>query len=570
MASTRDYVQQAGGHYAHADRLTQLEYSPGVPTDAMVRMRALRRLVSGPLAILAVLAAAASPAAAKPPHAGSLDRSFGERGRVLLDLPGERMRPRAMLVQPDGRIVVAGYITDSPSLFDSGAFYGRALAIRLMPDGSLDRSFGAGGVARIQVGSPVAITGVGIQPDGSLLLAGIAHDEPGRDLGAVVRLRPDGAVDTGFGTGGLATVEPENITTLASVNALPRVVVHPDGRILVAGYQRAYDVHDAVDPFMARLLANGAPDPTFDENGAARAGPQRPAAIAPQPDGDLVVLGTNDYFFGHGAFSAYRVTPGVNRFPVAQLPAPDMARAYEWKRPVTAAAVQAQPDGGVLFTGGVTGRIRHYVAWVQIGPDLELLERGKAPAPDPIRGGTFDPRGALITTSGIPPHRSLGVLRLRGRRFHHDRSFGARAGVAFLETSDRGEFMGMAMQDADSVVVAIYTRSSDPAEDEPLTLYRLHARQDGSGPIFRLTRFRPRACLDSTRRVLIRTRDESRVLIRIAIDGREVRKTRKRRTAITLDPAKLDPGRHLLTVSGTDAAGNLGRSGLTFRVCANA
>jgi hypothetical protein len=114
----------------------------------MAPRSAIGRLVPALVMVLALSA----PSAAAPPHAGSLDRSFGRNGRLVFNLPGERMRPRAMIVQPDGKIVVAGHLTDSPNVHP-GWFFGRALVVRFLPDGALDATFGDGGVARVRLRS---------------------------------------------------------------------------------------------------------------------------------------------------------------------------------------------------------------------------------------------------------------------------------------------------------------------------------------------------------------------------------------------------------------------------------
>jgi hypothetical protein len=67
--------------------------------------------------------------------------------------------------------------------------------------------------------------------------------------------------------------------------------------------------------------------------------------------------------------------------------------------------------------------------------------------------------------------------------------------------------------------------------------------------------------------VLIRVRDESRFTARIRLDGRGILTTRERRTRISVDPDTLSSGPHRLLVSARDAAGNLGRTGTSFRVC---
>src|SRR5256712_6964667 len=72
---------------------------------------------------------------------GDLDASFGTGGKVTTDFSGYRDVINTAVVQPDGKIVVAGYKQNSASQFAVSDF---ALA-RYNADGSLDPSFGSGG-----------------------------------------------------------------------------------------------------------------------------------------------------------------------------------------------------------------------------------------------------------------------------------------------------------------------------------------------------------------------------------------------------------------------------------------
>ncbi|MGI8808057.1 MAG: fibronectin type III domain-containing protein [Acidimicrobiales bacterium] len=127
---------------------------------------------------------------------GARDLTFGDRGVVGFRLP-ELHKPRAVAVQPDGRIVVAGRQYDSMSV------------IRLMPDGRRDPSwqqntaiFGTIILGPTSRSDPSTIS---VEPDGKVLVAGEANGTPG-----VVRLLPDGRHDSGFGTNGLVVI-PENL-----------------------------------------------------------------------------------------------------------------------------------------------------------------------------------------------------------------------------------------------------------------------------------------------------------------------------------------------------------------------
>jgi len=149
---------------------------------------------------------------------GSLDSTFGAGGEVLTDFGGEEFAT-ALVLQPDGKFVVAGVSSSGPDF---------ALA-RYNTDGSLDTSFGSGGkVITAGFGSAAALV---LQPDGKLVAAGdgflpLATND---DFG-LVRYNPDGSLDTGFGAGGKV------LTDFGGANdAATSLVLQPDGKIVAAG-----------------------------------------------------------------------------------------------------------------------------------------------------------------------------------------------------------------------------------------------------------------------------------------------------------------------------------------------
>jgi len=162
---------------------------------------------------------------------GALDPDFDGDGRVTL--PGvPNGSARAVLVQPDGKIVVAGNANGSKLM----------TVTRLMPNGSLDTSFDGDGTATIDFGGSLSdrAEDAVLQPDGRIVVAGSTS---GTGDIAVARLNPNGAPDTTFGTGGKATV---HFRVAAFGNA---VALQPNGRIVVAGQRTGGD-----DFAVARLL----------------------------------------------------------------------------------------------------------------------------------------------------------------------------------------------------------------------------------------------------------------------------------------------------------------------------
>lgn len=198
--------------------------------------------------LIAALLATVPAHAARP---GSLDRSFGDGGTVTTAFTAfgrlASARGADELIQPDGRVVAAG--TDFPT--GSGA--SGALVARYMSDGSLDSSFGSGGIATPGVSMRTAAAA--LQPDGRILLVGSI---PNSATSVLARLEPDGALDPTFGSGGVVT------TTLGSSATARAVALQPDGDVVIAGIG---DSAGQAALVVARFGAGGLPDGAFGAGG---------------------------------------------------------------------------------------------------------------------------------------------------------------------------------------------------------------------------------------------------------------------------------------------------------------
>jgi uncharacterized delta-60 repeat protein len=154
---------------------------------------------------------------------GSLDTTFGGDGIVTTPPRDCIAQGKAVAVQTDGKIVVAGF---------DGCIDRFALA-RYRVGGHLDASFGTGGVVTTSFRCPQSdAEGVAVQPDGSIVVAGWAVCEAHRDLVfrfAAARYGSDGALDPGFGSSG-------TVLTPYACDAMGHAVaLQPDGAIVVAG-----------------------------------------------------------------------------------------------------------------------------------------------------------------------------------------------------------------------------------------------------------------------------------------------------------------------------------------------
>lgn len=153
-------------------------------------------------------------------------------------------------------------------------FLGRAMLVLLLAAGAalgsvggLDPAFGVGGLAVTR--GPFQPWGGIVLGDGRHLIAGTGINPAAPaslDL-ALTRLTASGAVDTTFGTNGTTYVDVSNRVEVGF-----SVARQSDGKLLVGGYTWDGTPGDGggIDWVIARLSADGQPDPTFGTGGIVR------------------------------------------------------------------------------------------------------------------------------------------------------------------------------------------------------------------------------------------------------------------------------------------------------------
>jgi uncharacterized delta-60 repeat protein len=223
---------------------------------------------------------------------GSPDTSFGNGGALTTSFGGSFAAVSALMVQTDGKIVVAGTVDFNPDLPTSGLDF--ALA-RYTPSGTLDGSFGKGGKVVFDFfGSFDQANSAVLQPDGKIVVVGSAsYDANNRDIGfALARFNTDGSSDLGFGTGG------KQITDFFGAGAKANgVVLQPDGKIVVAGTASDSSTRPvATDIALARYNPDGSLDSGFGTGGEtavpfANSATEQGNALALTADGKIVVAG---------------------------------------------------------------------------------------------------------------------------------------------------------------------------------------------------------------------------------------------------------------------------------------
>lgn len=214
---------------------------------------------------------------------GVLDTTFGSGGIVTTSI-GTLAGARAIIRQPDGKLLVGG---------QGNAFAGNldSVLVRYNANGSLDTTFGSGGIARFDLGAlPDSIQAIALQPDGKIISAGTSGTNTDTDF-TVVRYNANGTLDPSLGGYGV-------ILTWFGPGAdqVNGVVVQPDGKVVAAGYT---SVGTTQRHALARYNVDGSLDESFGDGGKvvmALGGGTSPAmALALLPDAKLLtVTGIND------------------------------------------------------------------------------------------------------------------------------------------------------------------------------------------------------------------------------------------------------------------------------------
>ncbi len=319
-------------------------------------------LLAGALA----LAALAPPAAAAP---GDLDPSFSGDGLVSTLTSPDTFVPRAVAIQPDGRIVVAGHSCDTGTCGPTGDSSFRLL--RYPPDGGLDTDFGAGGMVTTAVGvGRSQAFDVVVRGDGRIVAGGVGSvdaADPGSFALAVYG--PDGRLDPAFGAGGRALLRVGD-----GFDAISDLLLETGDRVVAVGQAEL----GGRDRFaLARLDRRGVPDPSFGADGRVVVPTSAPYAYAAGgarlPDGRVVAVGASGQSSAveQLRFSGVAVGAGGTAGP-------------PWTRPVGASysyanAAAAPADGRVLSAGVATQRSGH--------PAMALMRTSPEGAPDPSWDG---------------------------------------------------------------------------------------------------------------------------------------------------------------------------------------
>lgn len=215
---------------------------------------------------------------------GSLDMSYGRRGRVYADLTEVLDRPMAVAIQSDGKLLVAGYTRGSlPELRTN------LMLVRYHLNGSLDESFGNGGIVITDRSQEEEIHAIAIQPDGKIVVAGVAGlGAPCGQRLLLGRYKTQGLIDRDFGVDGISYIPVGVCTPGYDITNLQfsSVSISPGGKIIAGGKFLTYYINYLI----ARFNSDGTLEmlnsiPTFHENSDGF------TFVSEMPDGKILAIG---------------------------------------------------------------------------------------------------------------------------------------------------------------------------------------------------------------------------------------------------------------------------------------
>lgn len=203
---------------------------------------------------------------------GTLDASFGNQGIQLTPINfGFSDSATDLVIQPDGKIVAVGVSTEN--LGASFVAVTSFVVVRYNRQGLLDQSFDGDGKLIVSFGTQDEFAdSVSLQKDGKFLISG-KSGQFGVN-GMLVRLNPDGSLDNSFDGDGFKVFPNETVD---------HPIIQPDGKILFA---RRFGLFPDWTFVTSRILANGVNDSQFGTSGSSLSAS---GVNALQPDGKIVV-----------------------------------------------------------------------------------------------------------------------------------------------------------------------------------------------------------------------------------------------------------------------------------------
>lgn len=224
---------------------------------------------------------------------GTIDHNFGNNGNLNIYIPNSTwVYFYTAVIQPDGNIILGGTA-------DTGVTNEDFLLVRIKPDGTMDSSFGGGGyiitphIPQFGVWLKEYIASVAIEPNGNISAYGKFGQSD--DSICIIRYKPDGRIDSSFGINGKSIPAREYGFEYPSPN---NIALMPDGRIVI-GATTKVNTLGAFAFTAIRLLPDGSLDTIFNHTGVAYTNTNLPGllyctAMQLQQDGKILLAGHAD------------------------------------------------------------------------------------------------------------------------------------------------------------------------------------------------------------------------------------------------------------------------------------
>jgi len=212
---------------------------------------------------------------------GSLDATFGSGGKVSTSFTNGDDIGRTIVLQPDGKIILAGYINNGNLDF--------AMA-RYTSSGALDNSFSSDGILYTDFNFSVdKCNAIALQPDGKIIVAGESTGQGSIEF-AQIRYNSDGSIDSTYGADGKVYTSFGGTTS----SRITSLILQTDGKIIAAG--ETFETGNLSKYALARYNIDGSLDNSFSIDGIVTTdlGDESKSIIyslALQPNGYIVAAG---------------------------------------------------------------------------------------------------------------------------------------------------------------------------------------------------------------------------------------------------------------------------------------
>jgi uncharacterized delta-60 repeat protein len=422
-----------------------------------------RALLQSSLLTLFTVASLFSLPVLTPTAPGDLDPTFSDDGKLTDFLSRGNDWARAVAIQPDGKIVVAGSSLDDFAV------------ARYNTDGSLDTTFGSGGKVTTDINSSYDwANAIAIQQDGKIVVAGkrVSPSNPSQPDFALVRYKSDGSLDTSFGSNGKVTTDIDS-----GAEEAYSVAVHTDGKIVAGGRRSTYDSGGSNDFAVVRYNTDGSLDTTFDSDGKVTTDfsvSDIAYSVALHPDGKIVAAGRSGIPSTGGPYFTL-VRYNVDGSLDSSFDGDGKVTTQVGSASSEAHSVAIQPDGKIVAAGSAVSGWFGLVRYTSNGSveSVSTIQMSNSTGAESV---AIQPDGKIVA-AGISSS-SFAIVRLNAN-FSIDTTFGTNGSV----TTPIGSYAWahqVAVQTDGKIVAAGYSGGTDSDIDFAVARYNANGSLDTS------------------------------------------------------------------------------------------